>query len=404
MQKIIAKLIPQEGVLGIENNSAASAILICAVVIATYAITYAAGALMRRFSANLKIQKFEREAQILSKHRMFKKLADLIPPVVFLILIPMLFPREDIGDALFVAVEKILFLYFYIVLWIFLSGAVDTFNDLISARSHKYMRGFVQMMKLTVAMVVVIMAVSTFIDKSPFRILAGLGASAAVMMLVFKDAILGFVASVQLSANDMLQYGDWISMPKYGADGVVTEIGLTVVKVKNWDNTIANLPTYALVSDSYINWRGMYESGGRRVMRHILLDVHSIRFCDGGELEKFSKMPALKDYICESLARGDGGGEAYSLLTNAGLFRKYLEWYIENNPRTIKSMTHFVRQLQPTENGLPLELYFFTTTEWIEYEKVQSDTFDFVIASAPQFGLRVFQAESDIGGAPLQES
>ena len=295
MQKIIAKLIPQEGVLGIENNSAASAILICAVVIATYAITYAAGALMRRFSANLKIQKFEREAQILSKHRMFKKLADLIPPVVFLILIPMLFPREDIGDALFVAVEKILFLYFYIVLWIFLSGAVDTFNDLISARSHKYMRGFVQMMKLTVAMVVVIMAVSTFIDKSPFRILAGLGASAAVMMLVFKDAILGFVASVQLSANDMLQCGDWISMPKYGADGVVTEIGLTVVKVKNWDNTIANLPTYTLVSDSYINWRGMYESGGRRVMRHILLDVHSIRFCDGGELEKFSKMPALKD-------------------------------------------------------------------------------------------------------------
>lgn len=404
MQKIIAKLIPQEGVLGIENNSAASAILICAVVIATYAITYAVGALMRRFSANLKIQKFEREAQILSKHRMFKKLADLIPPVVFLILIPMLFPREDIGDALFVAVEKILFLYFYIVLWIFLSGAVDTFNDLISARSHKYMRGFVQMMKLTVAMVVVIMAVSTFIDKSPFRILAGLGASAAVMMLVFKDAILGFVASVQLSANDMLQCGDWISMPKYGADGVVTEIGLTVVKVENWDNTIANLPTYALVSDSYINWRGMYESGGRRVMRHILLDVHSIRFCDGGELEKFSKMPALKDYICESLARGDGGGEPYSLLTNAGLFRKYLEWYIENNPRTIKSMTHFVRQLQPTENGLPLELYFFTTTEWIEYEKVQSDTFDFVIASAPQFGLRVFQAESDIGGAPLQES
>ena len=161
MQKIIAKLIPQEGILGIENDSAASAILICAVVIATYAITYAAGALMRRFSANLKIQKFEREAQILSKRRMFKKLADLIPPVVFLILIPMLFPREDIGDALFVAVGKILFLYFYIVLWIFLAGAVDAFNDLISARSHKYMRGFVQMMKLVAAMVVVIMAVST---------------------------------------------------------------------------------------------------------------------------------------------------------------------------------------------------------------------------------------------------
>lgn len=404
MQKIIAKLIPQEGILGIENDSAASAILICAVVIATYAITYAAGALMRRFSANLKIQKFEREAQILSKRRMFKKLADLIPPVVFLIIIPMLFPREDIGDALFVAVGKILFLYFYIVLWIFLAGAVDAFNDLISARSHKYMRGFVQMMKLVAAMVVVIMAVSTFIDKSPVRILAGLGASAAVMMFVFKDAILGFVASVQLSANDMLQCGDWISMPKYGADGVVTDIGLTVVKVKNWDNTIANLPTYALVSDSYINWRGMYESGGRRVMRHILLDVHSIRFCGGGELEKFSKMPALKDYICESLAKGAGGENPYSLPTNAGLFRKYLEWYIENNPHTIKSMTHFVRQLQPTENGLPLELYFFTTTEWIEYEKVMSDTFDFAIASAPQFGLRIFQAESDIGDQPSPQN
>ena len=391
-------MIPQEGIWGIENDSAASAILICAVVVATYAITYALGALMRRFSANLKIQKFEREAQILSRHRMFKKLSDLIPPVLFLILIPMLFPREDIGDALFVAVGKILFLYFYIVLWIFLAGAVDVFNDLVSARSHKYMRGFVQMMKLIVAIVVVIMAVSTFIDKSPFSILAGLGASAAIMMLVFKDAILGFVASVQLSANDMLQCGDWISMPKYGADGIVMEIGLTDVKVKNWDNTIANLPTYALVSESYINWREMYESGGRRVMRHILLDVHSIRFCGDEDIEKFSKIPALKDFIGESLA---GGGESpYSKLTNAGLFRKYLEWYIENNPHTVKSMTHFVRQLQPTENGLPLQLYFFTTTEWIEYENVQSDTFDFAIASAPQFGLRIFQAESDIDESP----
>lgn len=400
MLKFISDILPQEGIFGLHNDSAASAIVISALVVFTYAATYSIAALLRKFSANIQLKKFSREAQILADNRMFKKLSALIPPIVFLFVIPLLFPREDVGDTIFVVTEKVLFLYFYIVLWIFLVGAVNVFDDLISVRSHKYMRGFVQMMKLSVALIVVILAASTFIDKSPFRILAGLGASAAVLMLIFKDAILGFVASVQLSANDMLQCGDWISMPKYGADGIVTEIGLTVVKVRNWDNTIANLPTYALVSDSYINWRGMYESNARRIMRHVLIDVNSVKFCDDAFLKKLASVPALSEFISNIIKNNQDPNNPYSRLTNSGLFRKYLELYIENNPRTITSMVHFVRQLQPTENGLPLELYFFTTTEWVDYEKIQSDTFDFVIASAPLFDIRIFQVESDAANAP----
>ena len=180
-----------------------------------------------------------------------------------------------------------------------------------------------------------------------------------------------------------------------GADGTVTEIGLTVVKVKNWDNTIANLPTYALVSDSYINWRGMYESNARRIMRHVLIDVNSVKFCDDAFLKKLSSIPALSEFISNIIKNNQDPNNPYSRLTNSGLFRKYLELYIENNPRTVTSMVHFVRQLQPTENGLPLELYFFTTTEWVDYEKIQSDT-----ASAPLFDIRIFQVESDAANAP----
>jgi miniconductance mechanosensitive channel len=230
--------------------------------------------------------------------------------------------------------------------------------------------------------VALIVIVSVLINKNPGYILTALGASAAVLMLVFKDMIMGLVAGVQLSANDMLRPGDWISMPKYGADGDVIEVTLSTVKVRNWDKTITTIPPYALVSDSFQNWRGMRESGGRRVKRSVYIDMRSIRFCTKDQMTEFSEKGWL-----EGVARED------NFVVNLHVFRNYLEDFLRNHPRVNERLTIMVRQLQPTAQGLPLELYFFSDgTDWIPYEHLQSEIFEHVFAMMPVFGLRVFQS------------
>ena len=391
MLKIISDLLPVE-LWGIDNNALSAAFLIFLVVSSTYLLMFLVGVLLGHIVRKIKFRRFARIENILGENKIPRRLAALVPPTVFLFVIPVLFPAEDVGDTVFVATGKLIYLYLFAAIWYFLIGVIDVFNDLISVHTEKYVRGFVQMLKLVVSVIVATLVVSMFMGKSPVKILAGLGASAAVLMFVFKDAILGFVASVQLSANDMLRCGDWISMPKYGADGVVFDIGLTVVKIKNWDNTVVNVPTYALVGDSYQNWRGMRESGGRRVLRTLLLDVHTIRFCGDSELEEYAKIPALAEYV---KARAEKP-HPYSRTTNAALFRAYLEDFMENSSDVIGSMVHFARYLKSDENGLALELYFFATPDWIDYEHVQSEITEFAVASAPEFGLRIFQAESDL--------
>ena len=227
---------------------------------------------------------------------------------------------------------------------------------------------------------------SILINKNPGYILTALGASAAVLMLVFKDSIMGLVAGVQLSANDMLRPGDWITMSKYGADGDVVEVTLTTVKVQNWDKTITTIPPYALVSDSFQNWRGMKESGGRRVKRSVYIDMRSIAFCTEDQMAEFEKRGWL-----EGVERED------KFVVNLHVFRNYLEDYLQHHPRVNSSMTIMVRQLQPTAQGLPLELYFFSDgTDWIPYEHLQSEIFEHVFAVLPTFGLRVFQSPMGI--------
>ena len=256
-----------------------------------------------------------------------------------------------------------------------------------------------------------ILIVSILLDKSPAFLLTGLGASAAVIMLIFRDSILGFVSGIQLSANDMLQVGDWIAMPKYGADGRVEEVSLTTVKIRNWDNTIVTLPPYLLVSDSFQNWRGMQQSGGRRVMRSVNIDMTSVRFCTPEMLARYREIDLLRDYIDSTQQRVEEYNAAHGIApgswkinglhqTNLGVFRAYLERYLRAEVPVNRGMTLMVRQLQPTETGLPMQLYFFTdTVEWVTYERIQSDVFDHVLAVIPEFGLRVFQspAGSDIG-------
>lgn len=263
-------------------------------------------------------------------------------------------------------------------------------------------RGYVQVAKIIVYFIGIILVLSVILGESPMVFLTGLGALAAVLMLVFKDTILGFVASIQLSANDMVRIGDWIEMPSHNADGPVIEISLNTVKVRNWDQTITTVPTYALVANSFYNWRGMSESGGRRIKRSINIDMKSIRFCTPEMLDKFSKIRVLKSYIKEKEEELRQHNEMYGIdesvmvnkrrQTNIGVFRKYIEFYLGNHPRIKHEMIFMVRQLQPTSAGLPIEVYGFSREQaWVVYEGVQADIFDHILSVVPEFGLRVFQ-------------
>lgn len=304
----------------------------------------------------------------------------LMPPILLYMLLPLAFSDEPhLLDVLL----KVCMIYLIIVsLWVVCTFLNSLYNISIEHETLKNrpLKGVYQMLKLVAVIIGVITAVATLLDQDATTILAGLGASAAVLMLIFKDSILGLVAGVQLSANDMLRPGDWITMPKYGANGEVMEVSLTIVKVRNFDKTITTIPPYALVSDSFQNWRGMWDAGGRRIMRSINIDLHSIRFCTDEEKNAF---------VAAGWLDKEKAGEQ---IVNLWVFRMYVTNYLKNHPEVEKSLMTMVRQLQPTPEGLPLEIYCFTnTTVWPEYERIQAAIFDHVIAIVPQFGLRIFQ-------------
>jgi miniconductance mechanosensitive channel len=268
-------------------------------------------------------------------------------------------------------------------------------------------RGFLQVIKGVLFFVVGIFVLSILMNESPKFFLGGLGALTAVLMLVFKDPILGLVGGIQLSTNDMVRIGDWISMPKFNADGDVIDISLTTVKVQNFDKTITTIPTYALISDSMKNWRGMSDSGGRRICRNINLDLNTVRFCTPEMLERFRKIEFIQEYLetkAEEVATYNtehGVDESVEIngrrLTNIGTFRAYVENYLRNHPRIYKEgMTFLVRQLAPGATGVPIQIYVFTkTVAWVDYEWIQADIFDHLLAAVPEFDLRVFQEPTD---------
>jgi len=257
-------------------------------------------------------------------------------------------------------------------------------------------RGVIQSIKIVISIFITILTISLLVDRSPLLLLSGLGAMTAVLMLVFKDPLLGLVAGIQLSANKMLNVGDWLEMPKYGADGDVIDINLTTVKVQNWDKTITTIPTYALISDSFKNWQGMTESGSRRIKRSIYIDTTSVHFLTAKACDKLKKSQLIAPYIEEKIAEITRYNDSNHInfddeinarrLTNLGTFRAYLEAYIRSNTQINKDMTLMVRQLSPTSNGLPLEIYAFTnTTQWVVYENIQADIFDHIFAIIPEF-------------------
>ena len=324
---------------------------------------------------------------ILFNDNLLRDIAHLVPPVLIAVLVPLAFPFGQQPVVEFFLKVNTIYAIAVIakMLCTFLSSLYELSSQRDSFKSHS-LKGVYQMLKIVVVCVALIIIVSVLIDKNPGYILTALGASAAVLMLVFKDMILGLVAGVQLTANDMLRPGDWISMPKYGADGDVIEVTLTTVKVQNWDKTITTIPPYALVSDSFQNWRGMKDSGGRRVKRAIYIDMRSITFCTKEQMADFEQQGLL-----EGIERED------KFLVNLHVFRNYLERYLRQHHRVNQQMIIMVRQLQPTAQGLPLELYFFSDgTDWVPYEHLQSEVFEHVFAVLPSFGLRVFQAPMGI--------
>lgn len=298
-----------------------------------------------------------------------------------------------------------------------ISKALDYVEELYRRRPEaksRPIKGYVQVVKIVVYCAAVIMIISVLIEQSPLLLLSGLGAMAAVLMLVFKDTILSLVASVQLTSNDMLRVGDWIEMPGMNADGDVIDIALHTVKVQNFDKTITTIPTHKLISDSYRNWRGMSESGGRRIKRALALDQNSVRFLSDEEVAGVRRFRLLNEYLAgkdKELAdwnarelAGDTNPVNARRITNIGTFRAYVIAYLKAHPKlTDKGFTLLVRQLQPTPQGLPLEIYCFTnTTNWNEYESIQADIFDHLIAILPEFGLRLYQQPSGMDIRNLQ--
>lgn len=291
-----------------------------------------------------------------------------------------------------------------------LLSAIDDIYRTHDVSKVRPIKGYLQGLAIFFYIIAGVLVLSTIMGESPVILLSGIGAMTAILMLIFKDSILGLVAGIQLSANDMVRIGDWIEMPKYNADGDVVDITLTTVKVANFDRTITTIPPYALITDSFRNWRGMVEAGGRRIKRAIMIDTASVGFCSDELLERFRRIQLLQGYVearsaeIEAYNREHGvdGTEPVNgrRMTNLGTFRIYIEEYLRHHPDVHPDMIRMVRQLPPGEHGLPLELYLFTrTTDWIEYERIQADLFDHLLAVAPRFGLRVYQAPS---GADLR--
>ena len=318
--------------------------------------------------------------------RLLTSISHLVPPVLIYVLLPWIL--GEYSDIMAMC-AKALLIYIVIV-------SVRVFNRLFTSiylaahQSESFeghsLKGLMQMLKILAICVGLIIIVSLLIDKDPIIILSGLGASAAILMLVFKDTIVGLVAGIQLSANDMLKPGDWIEAPKHGVNGMVEDVSLTTVKVRNWDMTIVTVPPYSLVSESFQNWRGMKDSGGRRVKRTINIDVNTIKFMTDEELTSFTQQEWYKGYASPT-----------HKVVNINLFRYYVVQYLATHEMVNHDMTMMVRQLQSTNHGVPIELYFFTaTTEWIKYEDIQADIFDHLFAVAHDFGLRVFQSPAGI--------
>lgn len=348
---------------------------------------------------------------VLIEHRVFGRLAKIVPGIIVYIGVPFV---PELPDAVVQLTRNVAAGYMVLMVTMALSALLSAGSTIYSSlpiARERPLKGFVQLVQIAVWAFGAVMIIAAVLDRSPLLLLSGLGAMTAILLLVFKDTILSLVASVQLTAQDMVRVGDWIEVPQFGADGDVVDVQLHTIKVQNWDKTITTIPTHRLISDSFKNWRGMSQAGARRIKRAIHLDVNSIRFQSPDEIEHFKRFALLSHYIEDKEKELRDYNTSLDLevddavntrrLTNVGSFRAYAANYLKNHPSIHKGMTLMVRQLAPGPEGLPLEIYCFTnTTVWADYESIQADIFDHLLAIVPDFGLRLFQkpAGSDLAG------
>jgi miniconductance mechanosensitive channel len=388
-----------------QNQLAAQALAILLVSILAWAADKATKRILLSSVGSVVQRTAAQWDDMLLKHRVFERLAHLAPALAVYYGIQLV---PGLGPA-FVELVQSLALALMVVIAVLATGALlSAANDIYSSSriaDGRPIKGYVQVAKIVIYLIGGILAISAITGQNPLYMLSGIGAMTAVLLIVFRDTILSFVASLQIASYDMMRVGDWIEMPQFGADGDVVDIGLHTIKVQNWDKTIVAVPTHRFLSDSFKNWRSMPESGGRRIKRAIYIDMNSIRFLEEEDIERFKKFVLLREYIEEKQqeldrynaerAAGTSLVANARRLTNIGTFRTYVVQYLRQHPKIHDQLTLMVRQLDPTPNGVPLQVYAFSNdVDWVPYEGIQSDIFDHVMAIIPEFGLRLYQNPS----------
>ena len=373
------------GIISSSANELDNTIVLLLIIAVTVGIDYACRYIFLNMFKRLAKRTRNQWDDLIVERKIINKLMHMIPAILVYVLLPLAFPIDETPKILGI-LQMICKIYIIAVSLRFISASLNVVHEIYNRKEslkNKPLKGFIQLLQVAVFFIGFILIISILIGKSPTTLFAGLGASAAILMLVFKDTLLGFVAGIQLSANDMLRPGDWITVPGSNANGIVQEITLDTVKIQNFDNTISTIPPYTLVSASFQNWRGMVESGGRRVMKSIFLDLNTIKFCTPDMLNTFRKeIPLLADY------KPDEGVTP----TNSQMFRVYVEKYLTSLPVVNTDLDLIISQLQSTEYGVPIQIYFFSRNKiWKEYERIQSDIFDHFFAMIPKFELKVYQ-------------
>lgn len=401
LQQWVAKLPGISGYEPLATSSIGMAVISLIAVIAFYIFKYGLIRLITKLITKTKSNLDD----VLIKQKVFSRIAYLLPAYLLYTLTPQaLADYPMVNSAIVTATAVVMVTLVALILMAIINSLLEIYHSFSVSRQIP-IQGFAQVAKIVTWLIALITIAALILGESPLKLFAGLGAMTAVLMLVFKDPILGFVAGIQLSSNRMVGIGDWVDIPQHNASGDILEIGLTTVKVQNFDNTITTVPTQSLINDSFKNWRGMQESAGRRIKRSIYIDVNSIQFCDDEALERYSKIEYIKEYIQakhDEVKQHNQQSGTYKesqangrRLTNIGTFRAYVLAYLKHHPQINQKLTILARQLAPTEGGLPIEVYAFSADkDWANYEAIQADIFDHLFAVVSEFDLKLFQKPS----------
>jgi miniconductance mechanosensitive channel len=411
MRETVEQWLRLAGVKESAIEASTTLVLLCAVLALAWVVDFVVRNILLRFAASIAKRTQAKWDDTLLEHRVLHTGAHVVGALVVYALVPAVFANRPTLTA---TIRNVLEAYVVLVALLAVTRGLRAFLDVYQSKhpeSRVPMRVLVQATTIAMWFIGLIIVIAILIDQSPTVLLGGLGAMTAILAIVYKDSLLGFVAGIQIASNDLLRKGDWIEMPDYNADGDVTQIGLTTIKVQNWDKTITSIPSYAIITASFKNWRGMSESGGRRIKRAIQIDMNSAKFCTQDMIDRFRRIDDLKGYIDEKQRELQDWNAEHDIddsvlvngrrMTNLGTFRAYLVSYLRNHPMINQDMTFLVRQLPPGANGLPIEIYVFSSDKrWAAYEDIQSDIFDHILAVIPEFDLRVYQHPS---GKDVQE-